>query len=257
MKYILASRHLRELSHLARQRALVAFDFDGTLAPIVDDRDVARMRRSTARLFERVCAAFPCAVVSGRRRDDVAARLGGAAVRYVVGEHGADDGISEVPGWRAIAAVLGRVRRALGGWEGVDIEVKRASLAIHYRNAADPGAARRAVDAALARLPARLRLVPGKCVVNVVSEDAPNKGDALRRLMRVERAERALYVGDDDTDEDVFRLTGPRRPLTVRVGRSAGSRADYYLRNQREIDLLLRAIAAAPATGRQDETPRR
>jgi trehalose 6-phosphate phosphatase len=245
MKYILASRNVRELTRLARGRTLLAFDFDGTLAPIEGNRDVARMRGSTARLLERVCTVYTCAVVSGRRRDDVAGRLGRAAVRFVVGEHGADDGTSEVRGHREIAAVLSRLRRTLGGWDGIEIEVKRASLAIHYRHAADPAAARRAIDAVLAHRPPGVRLVPGKRVVNVVSEGAPHKGDAIRRLLRNERAERALYVGDDDTDEDVFRLQTPVPVLTVRVGRAVRSAADYFLRDQREIDVLLKNLMLA------------
>jgi trehalose 6-phosphate phosphatase len=137
------------------------------------------------------------------------------------------------------------MRRLLGGWDGIDIEVKRASLAVHYRNAADRLAARHAIEAALARLPAGVRLVPGKCVVSVVFERAPHKGDAIRRLLYLERAERALYVGDDDTDEDVFRLRPSVPLLTVRVGRATRSAAGYYLRHQREIDLLLKRLASA------------
>jgi trehalose 6-phosphate phosphatase len=86
--------------------------------------------------------------------------------------------------------------------------------------------------------------VPGKRVVNVVPAEAPHKGDAFRQLLRAERAEQALYVGDDDTDEDVFRLEPPDRPVTVRMGPSRRSRAEYFVREQGEIDDLLRMLAA-------------
>lgn len=251
MKYILSPRNLRELTRLARRRTLVAFDFDGTLAPIVADRDGARMRPSTARLLERVCADFSCAVVSGRSRDDVAGRLGGAAVRYVVGEHGADDGHSHTYGHREIGAALASLRRALPARDGIEIEVKRASLAIHYRKARDRKAARAVIHASVARLPAGLRLVAGKCVVNVVPARAPHKGDVLERLLRLERADGAIYVGDDDTDEDAFRTALPVPSLMVRVGRSRRSRAGYYLRNQREVGRLLQALAGARKNGRR------
>jgi trehalose 6-phosphate phosphatase len=249
MKYILSSRNVRELKRFARGRALVAFDFDGTLAPIVTDRDLAQMRPSTARLFDRVCDAYPCAVVSGRSREDVAGRLGDVAVRYVVGEHGADDGTSHAYGRREIAAALATLCLALSHRDGIDLEVKRASLAIHYRRAQDRKGARAAIDDALARLPAGVRLLPGKCVVNVVSARAPHKGEALQHLLRLEGADAALYVGDDDTDEDAFRMTLPVPAFMVRVGRSRRSGADYYLRNQREIDWLLQTLAAARVDG--------
>jgi trehalose 6-phosphate phosphatase len=72
----------------------------------------------------------------------------------------------------------------------------------------------------------------------------PYKGDAFRQLLRAERAQTALYVGDDDTDEDVFRLEIPESLLTVRVGASPGSHATYFLREQPEIDNLLRVLAS-------------
>jgi trehalose 6-phosphate phosphatase len=257
MKYILSSPNVRELRRFARGRALVAFDFDGTLAPIVTDRDQAHMRASTARLFDRVSAVYPCAVVSGRSREDVANRLGDAAVRYVVGEHGADDGTSHTHGRREMAAALAALRLALSHRDGLDLEVKRASLAIHYRRAPDRKSARAAIESALARLPSGVRLLPGKCVVNVVSARVPHKGETLQRLLRLEAADAALYVGDDDTDEDAFRMTLPVPAFMVRVGRSRRSGAGYYLRTQREIDRLLYTLAAARITEASSNVHRR
>ena len=54
-------------------------------------------------------------------------------------------------------------------------------------------------------------------------------------------AEQSLFIGDDDTDEAVFALDDPRI-VTVRVGRKRASRAQYYLRDQTEIDALLRYL---------------
>ena len=82
------------------------------------------MRASTARLFDRVSAVYPCAVVSGRSRADVANRLGDAAVRYVVGEHGADDGTSHTHGRREMAGALAALRLALSHRDGIDLAVK-------------------------------------------------------------------------------------------------------------------------------------
>jgi len=257
MKHILSSRNVGALKRLARGRAVIAFDFDGTLAPIVTDREHAQMRFSTTHLFERVCAAYPCAVVSGRSRDDVAGRLGDAAVRYVVGEHGADDGTSRAHGRREIRATLAALRLALSHRDGIDLEVKRASLAIHYRRARDRKSARIAIDGVLAGLPAGLRLLPGKCVVNVVPARAPHKGEALQHLLRLEAADAALYVGDDDTDEDAFRMALDVPAFMVRVGPSRRSGADYYLRNQREIDRLLQTLATARVNRRTSYVRRR
>ena len=70
MKHILAPENADVLAQLAWSHVLLAFDFDGTLAPIVEDRDRAAMRERTRGLLVRLCALYPCAVISGRSRGD-------------------------------------------------------------------------------------------------------------------------------------------------------------------------------------------
>ena len=90
-----------------------------------------------------------------------------------------------------------------------------------------------------------MRVVPGKMVVNLVPAELPHKGDALERLMRTERLASALYVGDDRTDEDAFRLGAASGVIGVRVGRARDSAAPWFLRDQGEIDDLLALLAFA------------
>ena len=96
----------------------------------------------------------------------------------------------------------------------------------------------------MAALPEPMRTIPGKLVLNVVPAAAPSKGDALIALRDQADADVAMYIGDDVTDEDVFRLDQPGRLFTVRVGRSKSSAARYYLRRHDEIDALLEHLAA-------------
>jgi trehalose 6-phosphate phosphatase len=241
MKHLLAARNAGVLSRFA---GLVALDFDGTLAPIVADRTRARMRARTCTLLSHVAARFPVAVVSGRARADVASRLPGVHVRWVIGNHGLEPEI-ESPALaryeREMRDVLARVAPLLGG---VDIEDKRYSLALHYRGARDAPSAQRAIVAAVAREAPHVRVILGKAVVNVVPAGAESKGDAVARLLRETGVKRALYVGDDDTDEDVFERASESL-LCVRVGRDRGSAAPWYVRDQREMDALLRVLVDA------------
>ena len=247
MKRLLDPEHVGCLAELALGRPLLAFDFDGTLAPIVTRRDRAKMRPRTARLLARLCTLFPCAVITGRSRADVSERLGHVKVAYVVGNHGLEAGRRLPALERDVARAGAILGAALAGVPGLDLEDKRCSLAVHYRRARSKRAARDAIRRAASTLPVRLRVVPGKLVVNLVPAGAPNKGDALARVVRAARATNALYVGDDVTDEDVFeaaargaRSAGRRtRWVTVRVGRSSRSAAQYCLRDQHEIDTLL------------------
>jgi trehalose 6-phosphate phosphatase len=92
------------------------------------------------------------------------------------------------------------------------------------------------------RCRAKARVVHGNCVLNVVSQGAPHKGDALCALMAHSGCELSLYVGDDLTDEDVFRLRLPA-VLSVGIDPKPDSAADLFLPHQDQIITLLDEIA--------------
>jgi trehalose 6-phosphate phosphatase len=127
---------------------------------------------------------------------------------------------------------------------GLFIEDKRFSLAVHYREARDAAAAQRELPARLGALDPAPRIVTGKYVFNLLPPASVDKGTALLRLMELTQADAAIYVGDDDTDEDVFALHDAAL-ISVRVGRSEQSKARYYLRAPQEIprlvDLIIRS----------------
>lgn len=102
------------LRRFCEGRVLLAFDFDGTLAPIVDDRDRARIPHRRRRRIRRLGMRVPVAVISGRSRADVAARLVGTGVGHVVGGHGLDDGTPDP----AAVAVVAAIRRSIEGGRG-------------------------------------------------------------------------------------------------------------------------------------------
>lgn len=243
MRAILGEDGRPALDRLARERALVVLDFDGTLAPIVERPGDAAMRPETRTLLRVAALLYPCAVVSGRARADVAGRLEGVPLVAVVGNHGAEAGFGPVdPGpRREVRAWAEAVRRELAGAAGVELEDKGLSLAIHYRRAPDAAAARERALSAAVRLPGA-RVFGGRKVVNVVPAAAPGKGAAVAELLRRLGRRAALYAGDDVTDEDAFSVKGI---VSVRVGRTHASRAAWYLPGQAEVDALLRALVAA------------
>jgi trehalose 6-phosphate phosphatase len=241
MRYILSSKSKMIVKDLPTKSTLLAFDFDGTLAPIVDDPSQARMRSSTKRLLRRLACRYACIVVSGRSRTDLRRKLAGTGIHRMIGNHGAEP-------WEGAAAIKKCVRqwqaalaRELAPLRGVRIEDKEFSLTVHYRQCRFKAQAQAGVLRAATRL-SRVRLIPGKAAISIVPHNAPNKGEALRAEMQSLRCDRAIYVGDDETDEDVFRLGGGFHLLTIRVGRSPKSEAAYFLRGQSEIDELLRLI---------------
>jgi trehalose 6-phosphate phosphatase len=251
MRYVLSPAGRAALRRLLAARVLLAFDFDGTLAPIVADPDRAAMRATTRALLAQLAARYPCVVISGRARADARRRLCGVPLADVIGNHGIEP-------WRGLASSRHAVRRwrpqvdrGLAGVAHVMVEDKGHSIAIHYRRAPDKKATRAAIAAAVAAL-RNVRLVPGKQVVNLLPRGAPDKGIALESARIRLGCDSAIYVGDDDTDEDAFALGGPGHVLGIRIRRKKGSRASCYLRSQREIDqllvLLLRLSVRSPTS---------
>jgi trehalose 6-phosphate phosphatase len=124
---------------------------------------------------------------------------------------------------------------------GVKIEDKGFSIAIHYRQSREKKLARRAILEAVSAL-GEIRLIGGDQVINILPQGAPHKGMALERERVLLKCDTAIYVGDDETDEDVFALDQPGQLLTIRVGQRRSSAAAYYIESQRRIDDLLRVL---------------
>ena len=225
-------------------RPLLAFDFDGTLAPIVPQPDEARVASAVAERLARLVHLSPVAVITGRSVEDVAPRLG-FVPQYIVGNHGAEDPQDAA---RFDVSALAPIRRLVAAnaqelhQAQVTVEDKGYSIALHYRLATDRGAAQRCIEALLRELDPGLHFFGGKCVVNVVVAGAPDKGDALTSLVKRARADAAIFVGDDINDEAVFARAEPGW-LTVRIGRDDPlSHAEYFLDSHAEVATLLQAM---------------
>ncbi|MFD7427561.1 trehalose-phosphatase [Streptomyces sp. NPDC059814] len=199
---------------LARpDRAVVALDFDGTLADIVPDPEQARAHPGTvealAALAPRVASV---AVITGRPAG-VAVRYGGFAGvagldhLVVLGHYGAErwDAVSGTvrapaphPGVAAVRAELPGVLDTFDSWRGTWIEEKGQALAVHTRRAEDPQAAFEALRGPLGELAARHGLIvePGRLVLEL-RPAGMDKGVALTRYVRETGAESVLYAGDD------------------------------------------------------------
>ncbi len=238
MKDILRPSNAKVLRQLAWSNLLLAFDYDGTLAPIVEHPDEARMRPRTRELLTRAARLYPSVVISGRTRQDVLRRLRGVGVLEAVGNHGLEPWRRRESFAARAAAWIPLLRRRLRSLSGVVVEDKVLSLAVHYRRSPARRLARERILAVASKLE-DVRIIGGKSVVNLVPARAPHKGMALEAARDRLACDTALFVGDDETDEDVFMLDDPGRLVTVRVGRKASSRAGFFVRDQKSVDALL------------------
>ncbi len=204
-----------------RPYALIALDFDGCLAPLVDDPSSSRPLPEAAAVLEEIVAFddLELAIISGRPADDLIHLANPPANTWIVGSHGAEIGHVDGEGNftredfeldAEAATLLERVTADLAkiaeAYEGVWVEHKPAAAALHTRQARpEVGAAAR--DAALAG-PATLEGVhpmQGDEVVEIAVV-AATKGEALTALRADVEKRRGepvtvLYAGDDVTDE--------------------------------------------------------
>lgn len=230
------------LAELASRPLLVGLDFDGTLAPLVDQPSRAVLSTKTRKLLERLARSYPVLVLSGRARADVVARVGVDGVE-VIGNHGAERGLP------ISATLLRRVRRwreqlepLVARTPGLWLEDKRISLSVHLRQVTRKAAALEQLERVRRTLEGA-RFVHGKQVVNVVSRSADDKGAAVRHALERRGLDHALFLGDDLTDEDVFRRQPEGWLDGAYVGRGR-TLARWRLASRGQVDaLLLRLIA--------------
>ena len=213
---------LRTLTSQPRT-AMIAVDFDGTLAPIVSQPGAARPHpRAPAVLRALAGSTRVVAVVTGRPPGVAASLLGFTAQDppnlLVVGHYGLEtwtptagvDADASVDLRRSqridhVRAALPGLLREVGAPAGTRIEDKGASVAVHVRETADPHAALELLREPLRRLAEseQLRLEPGRLVLEL-RPGGTDKGSALVSLVDAFHVQSVCYVGDDLGDIAAF-----------------------------------------------------
>jgi len=245
-----ALEHRHEIARrLDGRRPAVFLDFDGTLSPIVGQPRLATLPEDTRAVMERLARRYPMAILSGREREDVASRVGIEGLSYG-GSHGFDiacpgiryeagEGIPE-----QIERTAAALRRELDGIEGVLIEPKRFTIAIHFRLARREDLPRieRAVDA-LAH--SGLRKGHGKEHFELRPDLDWDKGKALLWILDALNLSDTvpLFLGDDFTDEDAFRAIQESGIGILVAEKPRPTAASYFLRDPGEVRRFLEWLA--------------
>ena len=236
---------------------LIALDFDGTLAPEVDDplnaRALPEAQEQLVRMLE--LADTRVALISGRALDSLehVAHLPGRVL--FGGSHGLeyrlDDGDAALPMSEAHTAALVKLDALMhelaDSAEGAWVELKPAGRALHFRMTTSEDAERLHAEA-VARVAAEMPGLTtrfGKNVVEFAIHSA-TKGDAIDRLRDYVGADAIFFAGDDTTDEDAIAVLG-ENDLGVRVG-DAPSAARLRVAGTRELAAVLKVLAERRAT---------
>lgn len=239
--------HIDEIKEKAFHRdAFMFLDYDGTLTPIVETPDQAVVSDEMRSLLIMLKDIVPIAVISGRALKDVMAMVGIGEIIYA-GNHGAEiwDGKKEIisqesAGNRGVLEkVLEKLKKETSYIKGVLIEDKGITASLHFRgvNVRQLGDIFSVFEKVANEYKENFRFTTGKKVFEIRPVNIWNKGDAVLWILdKMGEGRFPVYIGDDTTDEDAYRVL-KNRGLSVSIGGSAN--ADYYIQSQREVKEFL------------------
>jgi len=245
------------------KRILLLLDFDGTLTPIVARPGEAELSLEMEKILKFLTRkrGFKVAIISGRSLRDLKQKIKIRNIIYV-GNHGLEierkgkkfihpQASKSIPTMKELKKIL---RARLGSISGTIIEDKRVGVAVHYRGVknSDVPELRRTVKQVFWQFvgKGKIRIGYGKKMVEAKPPIMWDKGKVASLIINSFREEKPLpvYLGDDKTDEDAFTaLDG--KGITVFVGKSGKSKANFFLKNIREVKIFLNRLSALQIRG--------
>jgi trehalose 6-phosphate phosphatase len=248
---------------LARRPFGLATDIDGTLSPIADTPDAATVTPLCHRHLGEIAQRVEVVAAISGRAPEVARRLVGLEDLVYIGNHGLswwrqgrEETLVEAVPYEAMIRDAKSDLTVRLDLPGLILEDKGPILALHYRRCADHQAARAAILAALAPWQTQgLRIRQGRLVFELGPPLDVHKGTALARLMETYRLAGVLYLGDDLTDVDAFKVLrhwreeGNISGAAVAVANpetapTVMGKADYWVDGVPGVEWLLGAIAS-------------
>jgi trehalose 6-phosphate phosphatase len=241
---------------------LLISDFDGTLTPIVDKPELAILFPEIKKLLRTLVKnrRYTVGIISGRALPDLKSKIGLDGIIYA-GNHGLEiEGFGSnflEPLAEEMRPFLVMLNQALAvtlrGIKGVFIENKGLTLSVHYRMV-KVAEEKRVTDAFeritdLLHVMGRIRITRGKKVYEIRPPVDWDKGKAIAWLItRLKDSSREgeilpVYLGDDLTDEDGFKLINRNDGISIFVGaESFPSVARYFLKSPGEVAKFMKML---------------
>jgi trehalose 6-phosphate phosphatase len=254
-KLIIALNDEKLFNQILEKRPVFFLDYDGTLTPIVNHPEDALLSDSMRSVLKKLAKLCKVSVISGRDKKDVQKLVGLDELIYA-GSHGFD--ISGPGGMKMqneeakkFLSVLDKaeevLKTKLSVLKGSQLERKKFSIAIHYRNAAEDivPQIKSSVYNVHEQFP-NLRKGFGKKVIELQPDIEWHKGKAVLWLMDYLELKRdkvlPFYIGDDITDEDAFNVL-QNIGIGILVGdQGKETKAHYLLNNVGEVEKFLNKV---------------
>lgn len=243
------------IEKLEGKKPILFFDYDGTLTPIVDDPDDAKLAEESKETIEELSKQLTVAVVSGRGLDDLKAKVGIKSLIYA-GSHGFE---ITGPGNLEMQYEKGRevlpqldesekvLKEKLEAINGCKVERKKYAIAVHYRNVAKE-AVKEVKNTVFkeAERQDRLKLGKGKKILELKPDLDWHKGEALSWLLENLNLKTAdyqhIFFGDDITDEDALKVV-QKNGIGILVGtHGQQTYANYRLEDTDEVYQFLEEL---------------
>ena len=251
----------KALALLGHRPSCIFTDIDGTLSPIIADPTAATVPVGTRSALAALVERIPVVALTGRSVNDARRVLGLDELVYS-GNHGAEwweNGFLSVepaaePYLERVQEIAKAVERGITT-PGTLLEDKGVSLSVHYRNTAEPDAARSGILDFLDTHAQGMSIREGKMVVEVRPPVPLSKGEAVRSFTRRKGLASALVLGDDRTDAEAFAVIREMRDARAIHGLCAAvatadapaellAAADYALADTAAVGRFLNWLAA-------------
>lgn len=240
----------------SRKKIAFFLDYDGTLTPIVSRPELAVISKEMQDTVKKLSQKYTTTIVSGRMREDVEKLVGIPGLIYA-GSHGFDikgPQISMIEP-RAektiplISQIIVRLKKELSDSEGIIIEEKKFSVAVHYRLADEKSVPEiKTLVQEIIQENKPLRVMEGKKVFEILPSIDWNKGKAVKWVMNALGINwedfSVVYIGDDTTDEDAFRMVSTRGTSILISDERIPSTADFVLSSPKEVRELFERVIA-------------
>lgn len=252
--YFFSKDYLSSFLKVNRKVALF-LDYDGTLVPIQKDSRQCFLSDKVKNQLRLLAEAEHCYlfILSGRALSDITKRVGIKEI-YYGGNHGLDISGPDIrythPKAIQSRPVINYAKRKLknkiGDIEGAWLEDKKFTLSLHFRLVRKEEVIhiKKIFYKTLEEFPdvKYLSVLKGKKVLELVPNVSCDKGKAISYILdRLKNKCLPIYIGDDKTDENAFKAIR-NKGITVRIGKSKKTAANFYLKRQSEILKFLKEV---------------